>query len=81
LELLDDIVFEAIAGKPSALDELRALWPMVLAQVGAELIAESRAEYLRHAMHVWRGCTDGDEVRNPRLAINAMEVVCLLLGE
>ncbi|HWA97228.1 MAG TPA: hypothetical protein VG713_01995 [Pirellulales bacterium] len=81
LELLDDTVFEAIAGKPEALEQLRALWPALIAEVGAELIAESRAQYLRHAMHVWRGCTEGDEVRNPRLAINAMEVIGLLLGE
>lgn len=78
LEQLDDLVFEAIAGKPSALGRLRTLWPAVLAEIPRELLEESRAHYIRHALRVWQDCVDGDEIRNPALAVTAMEVVCLL---
>jgi hypothetical protein len=81
LERLDDTVFEAIAGKPGALDELRTLWPEVLAHLGPELIEESREQYLRHALRVWRECLEGDQIRNPSLAVAAMDVVCLLFDE
>lgn len=80
LELLDDTVFEAIAGKPAALEQLAALWPEVLAQVGPSLVEESRAQYLRHALSVWRQCVEGDQIRHPTVAIAAMEVVCLLFS-
>jgi GTPase-associated protein 1, N-terminal domain type 2 len=78
LELLDDLVFEAIAGKPSALGQLRALWPTVLAEIPRELLDESRGHYIRHALRVWQDCVDGDQIRNPALAVTAMDVVCLL---
>ncbi|HUY92084.1 MAG TPA: hypothetical protein VMV10_25305 [Pirellulales bacterium] len=81
LERLDDAVFEAIAGKPGALDELRKLWPEVLSQLGPELVEESREQYVRHALRVWRDCVEGDQIRNPTLAVAAMDVVCLLFGE
>lgn len=81
LERLDDAVFEAIAGKPGALDELRKLWPEVLSRLGPELVEESREQYVRHALRVWRDCVEGDQIRNPSLAVAAMDVVCLLFGE
>jgi hypothetical protein len=81
LELLDDLVFEAIAGKPGALDELRRLWPEVLTQVGPSLVEESREQYLRHALRVWKGCVDGDQIHNPLLALATMEVICLLFAD
>jgi hypothetical protein len=80
LEQLDDVVFEAIAGKPTALEQLRELWPAVIAELGPELLDESQSQYLRHAMGVWKDCIDGDELRNPRLAVAAAEVVSILLG-
>jgi hypothetical protein len=81
LERLDDTVFEAIAGKPGALEQLQKLWPEVLAQVGPDLVDESREQYLRHALRVWRDCVDGDQIRNPALATTAIGVVCLLFNE
>jgi hypothetical protein len=81
LERLDDAVFESIAGKPGALDELRRLWPEVLSRLGPELVEESREQYVRHALRVWRDCVEGDQIRNPSLAVAAMDVVCLLFGE
>lgn len=81
LERLDDTVFEAIAGKPGSLEQLRSLWPEVLAKLGPELVEESREQYLRHALRVWRNCLEGDQIRNPGLAVAAMDVVCLLFNE
>ncbi|HEV3344685.1 MAG TPA: hypothetical protein VG125_30190 [Pirellulales bacterium] len=81
LELLDDTVFEAIAGRPGALDELRRLWPAVLAEVGPALVEESREQYLRHALGVWRQCVEGDQIRNPAVALATMEVICLLFAD
>lgn len=81
LERLDDAVFEAIAGKPGALDQLRKLWPEVLAKLGPGMVEESREQYLHHALRVWRNCLEGDQIRNPGLAVAAMDVVCLLFGE
>jgi hypothetical protein len=80
LELLDDTVFEAIAGKPAACEQLRVLWPELLATLGRDLIEESREQYIRHALRVWQECIDGDSIRNPATAIAAMEVVCLLFN-
>jgi hypothetical protein len=81
LERLDDTVFEAIAGKPGAIELLRKLWPEVLARLGPDLVEESREQYLHHALRVWRNCLEGDQIRNPGLAVSAMDVVCLLFNE
>lgn len=78
LEPLDDLVFEAIAGKQAALQQLREAWPAVLKKLGPALVEESREHYIRHALKVWRECVDGDQIRYPALAIAAMDVVCLL---
>lgn len=78
LERLDDTVFEAIAGKPGALDALRLLWPTVLAQLDESLLDESREQYVRHALKVWRECQDDGETRNPALAVQVLDVVCVL---
>ena len=81
LELLDDTVFEAIAGKAGALEQLRELWPAVLSQVGPDLVEESREQYIRHALRVWKDCINGDQISNPSTALATMEVVCLLFGD
>ncbi|HEX4148323.1 MAG TPA: hypothetical protein VHY20_05020, partial [Pirellulales bacterium] len=81
LEMLDDLVFEAIAGKPGSVEQLRSVWPQTLAELGRELLEESRAQYLRHAISVWQDCIAADEISNPRLAIAAIDVLCVLLEE
>ncbi|HEY5312170.1 MAG TPA: hypothetical protein VIK18_06605 [Pirellulales bacterium] len=80
LEVLDDLVFEAIAGKSGALEQLRLLWPQTLKQLGPELLDESRSQYLRHAMNVWKDCLAAEEIRNPLLAVAAIDVINVLLG-
>ena len=54
LELLDDTVFAAIAGSPTALERLRKLWPATLAKLGPDNLAESREHYIRRALATWR---------------------------
>lgn len=79
LELLDDLVFEAIAGKPGAMDQLRHTWPATLAELGPDLVEESRSQYLRHAMSVWKDCIAAEEIRNLQIAVAAIEVIELML--
>ena len=79
LEQLDDAVFEAIAGRPQALDEFKQLWPRVVRELSPELVEESRVQYLRHAMEMWKHCVEGDELRNPQVAVSTMDVIQILL--
>jgi hypothetical protein len=76
---LDDVVFEAIAGRAAAVDRLQVLWPEVLSLVGPDLAEESREAYLRHAMSKWRECAEAEEHRNPRLAVTLMDVLAILI--
>lgn len=81
LEQLDDLVYEAIAGNPAALDQLRLLWPRVRADLGEELLAESRAQYLRYALSIWEECLGPEGVRQPERAVQSLDVLCLLFDQ
>jgi hypothetical protein len=78
---LDDVVFEAIAGRGTAIDRLRVLWSEALGLVGPDLVDESRQAYLRHAMAKWHECAEAEPTRNPRLAITLMDVLAVLLDD
>lgn len=80
LEHLDDLVYDAINGQPLAMRQLYAAWPKMLAELGENLLAESREEYLRYAMTVWEETEQVSGVRNPARAVQAMDVLCLLFG-
>ncbi|MGC3969821.1 MAG: hypothetical protein QM775_21570 [Pirellulales bacterium] len=58
LEELDDVVFEAIAGKQSAISRLRSLWPEIVGPLSPALADESREAYCRHALQKWLDCTE-----------------------
>ncbi len=81
LELLDDTVFEAIAGKPTALELLKTLWPQTLALLGMEKLEESKEQYLRHAQEVWEHCATSDGVRKSEQSLAALSVMSVLLDE
>ena len=81
LEYLDDLVFEAIAGQQRALEELQTAWPALRAQLGDDLLAESREQYLRYSLQVWEGCVAADGVRHASRAVQALDVLCLLFDE
>lgn len=81
LERLDDLVFDAISGNPESLDELRNYWPQIHRELGDGLVAESREQYLRYALTSWDQLAQRDGVRNPTVAMHALEVLCVLFGE
>jgi GTPase-associated protein 1, N-terminal domain type 2 len=79
LERLDDLVFDTINGRRPALEELAQSWPRLSAELPAELLAESREQYLRYAIKLWESClTNG--VRDPSWAVGALDVLCVLFG-
>jgi hypothetical protein len=81
LERLDDLVFESIAGSQQALEQLRELWPRVRAELGDEMLAESRAEYLRYALSIWEECLGPTGLRQPNRAVQSLDVLCLLFDD
>lgn len=78
LENLDDLVFEAIAGRFTAIEELKLAWPKVRDELGQQLLAESREQYLRYALSVWKECVESDSIHDPTKAIQALDVLSLL---
>ena len=80
LEQLDDLVYEAISGRSDTMEQLREQWPKIAAQLGKPLLDESLEQYLRYALSIWDECTDGDGVRDPSRAIQALDVLSLLFG-
>jgi hypothetical protein len=80
LERLDDLVFEAVSGNQASLEELKTLWPKVRDELGDSLLAESREQYLRYALTSWEKLAHRDTIRNPALAMQSLEVLCVLFG-
>ncbi len=78
LERLDDLVFDAISGNRESLDELTVFWPKVRSELGNPLLAESREQYLRYALMSWDKLAQRDAVRSPSLAVQSLEVLCVL---
>lgn len=81
LESLDDLVYDAIKGDASSLTQLRSAWPHVKAELGDELVGQSREQYLHYALQVWEQCVEATGVRPTDRAVNALEVLCLLFDE
>jgi hypothetical protein len=81
LETLDDLVYGAIKGDASSLAELRQAWPRVKADLGDDLLGQSREQYLRYALRVWERCVETGGIRPTDQAMNALEVLCLLFDE
>jgi hypothetical protein len=77
LESLDDAVFDAIAGNPESLEMLKTLWPRIRDELGEDLVAESREQYLRYALSVWDEYAGCGGVRDPSRATRAMDVLCV----
>ena len=81
LELLDDVIFSAIGGNHAALEELRRVWPKFRVQLGDELLAESREQYLRHALLIWQGSIESNGIRDPEKAIEALDVLAIIFAD
>jgi GTPase-associated protein 1, N-terminal domain type 2 len=80
LEHLDDLVYDAIAGREGAFEELTGFWPEVLAEVEGEALVESREQYIRFALGLWNQ-GDSDGIQDPQRAMAALDVLCLLFPE
>lgn len=80
LEELDDVVFLAIRGDSDALDQARKLWPIVLEQIGRDMVEESREQYLRYASDLARRF-EQDAIRDPQKALAVIEIIGLLMQE
>ena len=81
LERLDDIVYQAMAGSLDSVAELRAFWPRLRDELGVEMIAESREQYLRYALRIREGIAALDhsgQDRQADRAIQALDVLCVI---
>jgi hypothetical protein len=81
LEHLDDLVYEAISGQATSIEQLRSAWPRLLEELGEAHLAESREQYLRYALSIWEGCVESNGVRDATRAVQALDVLCLLFGD
>jgi hypothetical protein len=81
LEMLDDLVYDSISGRPGALQQLQTAWPAIRQDLDYVMLAESREQYLRFALTIWEGCMDNENIRNPTQAVQALDVLCLLFEE
>jgi len=81
LEALDDAVFDAVQGKTVALAALHQLWPTLKIELGQALLAESREQYIRYALSIWKEPANIEGNHDPTRAVNALEVLCVLFDE
>ncbi len=81
LEVLDATVHDAIAGSAAALEHLKTLWPVILDELGEDLVAEWRERYLQYALRLWSQSSDSDGVPDPSRAVAALDVLCLMFNE
>ncbi|MBL9122383.1 MAG: hypothetical protein JNG90_02040, partial [Planctomycetaceae bacterium] len=79
LDLLDDAVFDALDGRDGALEQLRKVWPQAVRHVGAEILGESKEEYVKRALAHWHQ----EQAQHPgrdAAAANLLEVLCVVFG-
>ena len=81
LERLDDLVYDAISGSETALEELKLAWPCLRTDLDEAALVESREQYLRYALSIWESCVRPDGVRDPARAVQSLEVLCMLFDE
>jgi hypothetical protein len=79
LEWLDDLMFAAIDGDAAALEAATEAWREALVELGAEVVEESRRQYLRCAHGVWHALRFEPE-HPPEKIFAAIEVISLLSG-
>lgn len=81
LKQLDDLVYRAVSGNLDALEQLKSLWPKIREELGDHLLARSREAYLRYALAIWEECLDAQGLRDPEVAIQSLDVLCVLFDE
>jgi hypothetical protein len=81
LEQLDDLVYEGMAGRDAAMEQLEIVWPQLRQELGDSLLAESREQYLRYALSIWEQCGGPQGARSSARSARALDVLCLLFDE
>jgi hypothetical protein len=76
LESLDEAVFAAIAGRQSALQRVRTLWPALLGRLSFAVVEESREHFVRRAVEAIRE----HHGRDAQSVATAIELVEFLLS-
>lgn len=79
LEALDDVIFAAIDGDPSALQQSGDAWHRAVSDLGHDTVEETRRQYLRHAQGVWEKLRH-QEVQPPHKIFAAIEIIGLLVN-
>ncbi|MEX2316951.1 MAG: hypothetical protein WD669_07355 [Pirellulales bacterium] len=79
LEWLDDLMFAAIDGDATALQEASDAWRKLRDELGADTVEESRQQYLRCAQGVWHSLRFQPN-HSPEKVFAAIEVISLLTG-
>ena len=80
LEQLDDVIFPAIDGDEAALEASEPVWRETVAELGPEVIEESRSEYLRYARSVWQFLSS-QAITQPLRLLAVMKIIGLLMGD
>jgi hypothetical protein len=80
LESLDDVIFPAIDGDLNALEASESAWRQAVDELGPEVVAESRAQYLRYARTVWEYLSR-QTIQQPWRLMAVVKIVGLLLGD
>jgi len=80
LSKLDRAVCDAISGSSFALEELRILWPALLAELPADVAEKTRDQYLVAAIAIWNRYRAGD-LPDAEQAAAALDVMCLLFDD
>ncbi|MCL4192616.1 MAG: hypothetical protein KJZ87_12870, partial [Thermoguttaceae bacterium] len=81
LEELDDLVYESMGGGDNAIERLQMVWPKLREELGDQLLAESREQYLRYALSIWEQCAAPEGARSSARTARALDVLCLLFDE
>jgi len=81
LEELDDLVYESMGGGDTAIERLQMVWPKLREELGDQLLAESREQYLRYALSIWEQCAAPEGARSSARTARALDVLCLLFDE
>ncbi|HKD38359.1 MAG TPA: hypothetical protein VKB78_16210 [Pirellulales bacterium] len=58
---------------------MRTCWPALTNQLPADLLAESREQYLGYAIKLWHSQA-GEGPRDPAWAVAALDVLSVLFG-
>lgn len=81
LQRLEDLIFESLAGRPHATDNLHDGWRRLAAVIDRRSIVEVRELYLRHTLCCWRELNDSDPQLSQARSEWALAILETLLAE